>query len=85
MGIESEGEIAFSLPAFSFDGERDTDIISAGNTLSVAYDGWICRYTVTGATIIDLGFTVASRNGFYRAFAAVGKNSFNVKIEIIEK
>ena len=82
LDAEESGEIAFALPAFCFDGERETEIICKDNALSVVYDGWVCRYTVTDGEITDLGYTVASRNGFYRAFAAIGKKKINIKIEI---
>ena len=79
--VEGNGEIAYSLPAFSFDGETATDITVKENLLAVSYEGWICRYTANG-TILDLNMTAANRNGHYRAFLATAKDTLSVKIEI---
>ena len=80
--VEGEGNIAFSLPAFSFDGEKESAIKCDGVSLSVEYEGYTCRYTVSGGIISELGFTVASRNGYYKAYAATGKDNFSLKITI---
>ena len=82
IDVKGEGEIAFSLPVFSYDGERDTDITVTCESISVSYGGYICRYTALDGTIADLGFTVASRNGFYKAFCLSGEDTLSLKIEI---
>ena len=82
--LSGDGEIGFVLPAFAFDGENMTDTELSERTLSVAYEGWVCRYTVSGGTIYDSGKTGANRNGHYRAFLAVGIDTLNVDIEIFE-
>lgn len=81
--IEGEGEIGFALPAFCFDGERETEIKADGKTLSIGYNGWICRYTVSGE-ILDTGLVAANRNGHYRAFAAVAEKRLAVNVEILK-
>ncbi|MBE6601757.1 MAG: hypothetical protein E7637_04550 [Ruminococcaceae bacterium] len=80
--IEGDGAIGFALPAFCFDGEAFPEIIAEENSLTVAYEGWVCRYTTSG-TISDLHQVAANRNGHYRVFLATDQNTLNVKIEII--
>ena len=77
-----DGEIAFSLPAFDFDGEAHTETSAKEYTLEIRYEGWVCRYE-TDARIVDLGFTAENRNGRYRAFAATGKGALSVRITIL--
>jgi hypothetical protein len=81
--LDGEGEIAFSLPAFDFDGEAHTEITADKHTLEIAFEGWVCRYSTDGE-VVDLGFTAENRNGRYRAFAAVGKDALRVNIEILQ-
>ena len=81
--VESAGEIAHWLPAFSFDGEQETEITVTENTLTVAYKGWICRYTTNGI-IRDTGKTARNRNGYYRMLYTEGNQNLNVKIEILK-
>ena len=80
--VEGDGEVGYTLPAFCFDGERSPEITVDKHSLTVSYDGWICRYTTSG-TISDLNRTAANRNGHYRAFAATGIDTLRVKIEIL--
>lgn len=79
--VEGDGEIGYTLPAFCFDGEDYPPIIADNTSLTVSYEGWICRYTTNG-TILDLNEIAANRNGHYRIFVATSKNTLNVKIEI---
>ena len=79
-----DGEIGFALPALCFDGERHTDISVSEHSLSIAYDGWICRYSTDGE-ITDLGRIAANRNGHYKAFLAVGKQEIHVSVEIVKQ
>lgn len=76
-----EGDIAFSLPAFAFDGETHTEITVAPNLLEIRYEGYVCRYETNG-NVVDLGFTAENRNGCYRAYAAVNNKALHVKITI---
>ncbi|MBE6644960.1 MAG: hypothetical protein E7612_06250 [Ruminococcaceae bacterium] len=78
-----EGRIAFLLPAFHFDGETYTQILCDGNTLTVKYDGWCCRYIASSA-IFALDKMAANRNGYYKAFYISAENKIQVKIEIFE-
>lgn len=81
VSLTGEGEIGYLLPVFDFDGEAKTVVTQGENTVSIAYGGWVCRYTTNGK-ISDTGKTGANRNGIYRAFLAEGKDSLTVKIEM---
>lgn len=82
--ISCEGKLAHMLPAFAFDGETETTIQASAHELTIAYRGWLCRYTTTGE-IVDLSVTARNRNGHYRAFAAVGENTLSVEISIFKE
>ena len=84
ISARGDNAIAFALPAFCFDGETHTKISHNGNTLTVAYEGWICKYNADCA-IKSLDTTAYNRNGHYRVFYAEAKNNLNVKIEIIKE
>ena len=83
IAVTGKGEIGLALPAFSFDGECSPEITLDGNTLSIVYDGWCCRYTASGE-ILDLDRVAANRNGYYRTFVATGIDSLSVSIEIFK-
>ena len=76
------GEIGQLLPAFDFDGETHTEITATEHTLTVAYQGWICRYTTNG-TLENLGRTARNRNGCYQSFLARGEKELTLKVEIL--
>jgi hypothetical protein len=82
INVSGEGKILHMLPAFAFDGEKETDIALDNNVLQIEYEGSKCRYTSNGV-IKELGKTARNRNGFYRLFYAEGDNTLDVKIEII--
>ena len=81
--LAGNGPVALRLPAFAFDGEKETGICLAGKTLSVSYGGWTCRY-VTDGEIVDTGKTYCNRNGRYRAFEARGVKNLTVDVTICE-
>ena len=83
VSVRSDGEIGYTLPAFSFDGEKHTEITVSDSTLTVVYEGWLCRYETDGK-IISLGKTARNRNGHYRTYLATGSNMLNIRIEIIK-
>lgn len=80
--ISGEGSVAYMLPAFAFDGETHSAISQDAHTLTVSYEGWICRYSTDGE-ITDLEKTAANRNGHYRVFAAFSEKNLRVQIEIV--
>lgn len=82
--VNGEGAVAFALPAFYFDGEQHTEITHNTNSLSIAYEGWVCKYTTNGE-IKNLGKTVRNRNGYYSAFYAEGKDTLEIKIDISQQ
>ena len=75
-------EIAFLLPAFAFDGERQTEITARAHELLVRYEGACCRIRTDGE-VIDTGLRGGNRNGCYRGFAAVGRGRLRVEVEIV--
>ena len=79
--VSGEGEIAFMLPAFEFDGEVSPGITASKHTLSVDYLGYRCLYETDG-NIIDTGKRGCNRNGRYKAFATVGSGSLKIKVTI---
>lgn len=81
ISVHGEKELAHLLPAFCFDGTDHPEITYDSNTLTVEYQGWICRYTTNGK-ICDLGKIACNRNGHYRIFSAVGEKELTVKIQI---
>ena len=83
MSVEREGEIAFALPAFAFDGESSPDVESGPGFLAVKWRGWVCRYETDGE-IVDTGRVFGNRNGHYRIFESRGKDRLDVKVEITQ-
>ena len=83
--VEGEGDapIAYTLPAFCFDGESSPEIRAGEGSIEIRYDGWFCRYTTDG-TVRDTGAIARNRNGYYRVFHAEGKGSVCVKVEILQ-
>jgi hypothetical protein len=79
--VEGDGEIGYAFPAFCFDGEVSPEITVEEHSLTVSYEGWMCRYTTNG-TILDLNVTAANRNGHYRAFVAKAENSLDLRVDI---
>lgn len=46
--LEGDGEIGYTIPAFCFDGEVSPQITVGEHSLTVSYEGWVCRYTTNG-------------------------------------
>ena len=81
--VTGDGNLLHMIPAFSYDGEKETDITLIDNVLQIKYDGWICQYTSNGK-ILELGKTARNRNGFYKLFYAESDNSLSVNIKIFK-
>ena len=81
--VTGDGNLLHMIPAFSYDGEKETDITLIDNVLQIKYDGWICQYTSNGR-ILELGKTARNRNGFYKLFYAESDNSLSVNIKIFK-
>jgi len=81
--LSGTDNLFYTLPAFAFDGEKESEITIAANTLTVTYQGYACQYMVSGS-ILDTGKTAANRNGHYRAFMATAKENLTVSIEIFQ-
>jgi hypothetical protein len=82
ISVRGDGNILYMLPAFAFDGEKETKITLENNILRIEYEGWTCKYTSNGI-IKDLGTIARNRNGFYKLFYAEGQDSIEVYIAII--
>jgi hypothetical protein len=81
MELSGEGEVAMDLPVFEFDGRDSTRVSHDGNSLSVSYRGWVCRYRTDGR-IAPTGMVAYNRNGRYAAFRATGGTKLKVWITI---
>lgn len=81
--VEGDGMLGYTLPALYFDGEVTPKIELDEHSLTVFYNGWICKYTTNG-TVTDLQKIAANRNGHYRTFLATAQNTLNVNIEIVK-
>ena len=79
MTLTGPGRLALALPAFMFDGERRTDVVCDGATLTVRYGGWRCSYRTDGR-IVDTGVDCWNRNGRYRRYEAVGDRALKVDV-----
>ena len=81
--VLGDTEIGYALPAFYFDGEFYTKIKSDGNSVTIEYNGWVCRYTTDGC-ISETDILSPNRNGYYKAFLASGKEKLRISIGIVE-
>ena len=79
--ISGNGEIAYSLPTFSFDGETATQITLSDNSLSVIYNGYKCTYT-SSEKITETNTIANNRNGYYKMFYTQGFDKLSVSIRI---
>ncbi len=79
---ETEGELAYLLPAFYFDGKNHTEITTGENKLTINYQGYSCIYKVS-SPISENSSLSANRNGCYKSYIAIGTNSITINIEII--
>ncbi len=79
--LSGDGDIAYMLPAFDFDGEEHSEITCGENCLEIRYQDWVCRYTADGK-IIDTGSVGCNRNGYFRAFYARAKDRLTVNVDI---
>jgi hypothetical protein len=84
MRLSGADELAFTVPAFVFDGARQTRVTVTPGTLTVTFDGWTCRYTTSGA-FCDTQRVYGNRNGHYRRYEARGKAPLTLKAEIFKQ
>lgn len=80
--VSGKGAVGLMIPAFSFDGKENTQIICRSKTLAVQYKNWQCVYELTAGTIVNTGKTGYNRNGHYKLFRAVNDGTLTVKISI---
>ena len=81
MTVRQKGDIKISVPAFSYDGEKHTDILCDGEKLEIRYEGKCCLYTTDGK-FVDSGLTYANRSGHFRRFDVVGSNRVRLNCKI---
>lgn len=77
-----DGEQCHTLPVLAFDGEIHPAVTVESSSVTVAYKGHICRYTVNG-DITDTGITAANRNGRYRVLCVSARDPLRIHIDII--
>lgn len=82
--VYRDDAVAYTLPAFLFDGEKYTDISEGERSLTIRYNGWMCRYT-SSAPIEDSGRIAANRNGHYKEFITTNEGSLRISIEILRE
>lgn len=78
---EAEGEFAFLVPAFHFDGKDYSEVTLENNILKINYQGNNCVY-IANANIKESGKLSANRNGIYKSYIIDAENSLNITIEI---
>ena len=81
MDLTGADELAFTIPVFLSDGEREASVAADKKSISVTFDGWTCRYSTSGE-FVDTGLVYANRNGHYRRFEARGENRLQVSISL---
>ena len=79
--ISGAESIALTLPAFYFDGKENAKITTEKNSTQIDYKGCICRYETDGS-ITDTNLEYANRNGHYKRYDAIGKNTLTVHVTI---
>lgn len=80
--MSGDGAIRCLLPVFRFNGADRTQVTLKKNVLEVAFNGYVCRYTVKGGTILDLKRPARNRSGHYDTFAAEGNGTVTVQVAI---
>ena len=87
LSLSGAEETAFTLPVFAFDGEREAkiEVGADGREISVSFDGWVCRYLLSGGKFVDTGLVYGNRNGHYRRFEARGGAQTRVSVVIARK
>lgn len=81
--LKGDSDIAYMLPAFYYDGEGYSVISKDDNSLSIRYNGWICRY-VSDGKIFDTKQNAANRNGYYKVFFTSSNEKLNITVQIIK-
>ena len=81
VAVRAEGDVAYMLPAFLFDGESESEITCEKNKICVYYKGYACTYETDGE-ICALDGVGCNRNGYYKPFFAHGSEEIKIKISI---
>lgn len=78
MSISGYDNCGFMLPAFAFDGDKASEILTDKDSITVEFGGNTCKYTFDGETMGESQMYY-NRNGRYKVFAVDAKK---VKIEM---
>lgn len=79
--LKGDGQLAYMLAAFDFDGREHAVQTLREDTLEIEYMGYKCVYKTSGK-ITELDRQGGNRNGHYRAYCACGLDELKLKIEI---
>ena len=84
LGIKVSGSetVRVLLPAFKFNGKDYSTISLKDNVLEISFEGYVCRYTVSGGTIVALNRPARNRNGHYESYAAEGGRELKIQVTI---
>jgi hypothetical protein len=81
MRVDGYGDVGLTLPVFVFDGKTKPDVKVDEKTITVTYNGWVCKYETNG-TIFDTEKVYGNRNGHYKRYEARAHNGVKVKVTI---
>jgi hypothetical protein len=81
MKVDGYGVVGLTLPVFVFDGKTKPDVKVDEKTITVTYNGWVCKYETNG-TIFDTEKVYGNRNGHYSRYEARAHNGVKVKVTI---
>ena len=79
--VTGDGDLCYELPAFFFDGEKETKISYDRRSASVSYEAWRAVYESNGE-IIPCDTVSPNRNGYYKRFLALGRGELQVTVTI---
>ena len=81
--VNGDGDIAYMIPVFVFDGADAVSVQTEEKSLEVCRKKWRFRCSADTA-IADLHLAGCNRNGRFNAFAAIGSREINLHL-VIEK
>lgn len=83
IAVTGAEEIGYEIPVFTDTGEEKTSVTVSDDkkTLIVTHRGHRCTWTTSG-TFEDTAETFRNRNGEYRIYRAVGKNTLSLTLTI---
>lgn len=76
--VSADSPVAILFPVFRYDGQTETEITASAQTITVRFNGYICRYRTDGC--FERGGEIGNRNGRYICYCASGKNCIRLFI-----